>query len=85
MLDIDEVVVPLKNDSWSAILDNIFDRNLKMAEATSISIRNVFKFPSDTDSSNPVVPSYMYMLRNRRKSETLSKPGEYGKAFIKYF
>ncbi|VDK70649.1 unnamed protein product [Litomosoides sigmodontis] len=82
MLDIDEIVVPLENNSWSAILDNILGRNLEMAETTSISIRNVFKFPSDIGSSNPVVPSYMYMLRNRRRSETLSKPGEYGKAFI---
>ncbi|CAG9534530.1 unnamed protein product [Cercopithifilaria johnstoni] len=86
MLDIDEVVIPLKHDNWSAMLDDIIttfhNKNLKMTEVTSISIRNVFKFPSDTNSWNLVVPSYMYMLRNRRKSETLSKPGEYGKAFI---
>ncbi|KAL4002974.1 Glycosyltransferase 92 family protein [Acanthocheilonema viteae] len=86
MLDIDEVVVPLKHDNWSALLNNIittfYDKNSKMTEVTSISIRNVFKFPSDINLRNPIVPSYMYMLRNRRKSETLSKPGEYGKAFM---
>uniref|UniRef100_A0A0R3RVI8 Glycosyltransferase family 92 protein n=1 Tax=Elaeophora elaphi TaxID=1147741 RepID=A0A0R3RVI8_9BILA len=86
MLDIDEVVVPLKHDNWDAMLNNItttfYEKNLKTMEVTSISIRNVFKFPSSTSKWNSVVPSYMYMLRNRRKSEILSKPGEYGKAFI---
>uniref|UniRef100_A0A1I7VZC9 Glycosyltransferase family 92 protein n=1 Tax=Loa loa TaxID=7209 RepID=A0A1I7VZC9_LOALO len=86
ILDIDEVIVPLKHDNWSAMLDNIIttfhDKNLKKIEVTSISIRNVFKFPSNISLLNSFVPPYMYMLRNRRKSETLSKPGEYGKVFI---
>uniref|UniRef100_A0A915PZD7 Glycosyltransferase family 92 protein n=1 Tax=Setaria digitata TaxID=48799 RepID=A0A915PZD7_9BILA len=84
ILDIDEVIVPLKHDNWSAMLNDIITtlhQNQKN-EITSISIRNVFKFPSSTNSSNPLVPSYMYMLQNRQKSKTLSKPGEYGKAFI---
>lgn len=89
MLDIDEVVIPLKHDNWSALLNNIITafhgKNSKMTDVTSISVRNVFKFPSDNSSWNPDVPSYMYMLRNRCKSETISNPGEYGKAFIKYF
>ncbi|KAM3724671.1 Beta-1,4-galactosyltransferase galt-1 [Dirofilaria immitis] len=86
ILDIDEVIIPLKHENWSAMLDNIittlYDKNSKTAEVTSISVRNVFKFPSNINSSNLAAPSYMYMLRNRRKSGTLSKPGEYGKAFI---
>lgn len=86
MLDIDEIVVPLKHDSWNSMLDNITatfqEKNMKTGEVTSISIRNVFKFPSDTKLLNSFVPSYMYTLRNRRKSKKLSKQGEYGKAFI---
>uniref|UniRef100_A0A8R1Y3C7 Glycosyltransferase family 92 protein n=1 Tax=Onchocerca volvulus TaxID=6282 RepID=A0A8R1Y3C7_ONCVO len=86
ILDIDEVIVPLKHDNWTAMLDNVItalhEKNPKIPEITSISIRNVFKFPSSINLLNPLVPAYMYMLQNRRKSETLSKPGEYGKAFI---
>ncbi|VDO25410.1 unnamed protein product [Brugia timori] len=86
ILDIDEVVIPLKYDNWTTMLDHIitafYDKNSKRTEITSISIRNVFKFPSNTSWLNPLIPSYMYMLRNRRKSEMVNKPGEYGKAFI---
>ncbi|VDM15198.1 unnamed protein product [Wuchereria bancrofti] len=89
MLDIDEVIIPLKYDNWTTMLDDIidkfYDKNSKRTEITSISIRNVFKFPSNASWLNSLIPSYMYMLRNRRKSETVNKPGEYGKAFIKYF
>ncbi|EJW74673.1 hypothetical protein WUBG_14422, partial [Wuchereria bancrofti] len=86
MLDIDEVIIPLKYDNWTTMLDDIidkfYDKNSKRTEITSISIRNVFKFPSNASWLNSLIPSYMYMLRNRRKSETVNKPGEYGKAFI---
>ncbi|VDN27244.1 unnamed protein product [Gongylonema pulchrum] len=84
ILDVDEVIVPLKHDNWSAMLEEVIataksSTDSKLAEITSVSIRNVFKFPSN-NSINHSVPDYVYMLRNRRKSETISEPGEYGKA-----
>lgn len=90
ILDIDEVIVPLKHDNWTKMLDHVIasshlksSSNSKVAEITSVSVRNVFKFPSN-NSKNPDIPYYPYMLRNGRKSETISGPGEYGKAFIRY-
>ncbi|VDN01093.1 unnamed protein product [Thelazia callipaeda] len=86
IIDIDEVVIPLKHNNWTGML-NYLTASFKKStgtidEITSISTRNVFKFPSNIDLSSTHIPPYLYMLRNRRRSETVSKPDEYGKAFI---
>lgn len=80
IVDIDEVVVPLKRDTWIEMLHDVIGDSLKY-EVTSISIRNAFKFP--TSHTDNTVPAYMYMLRNRRMSQEISKAGDYGKSFTR--
>uniref|UniRef100_A0A915BJR2 Glycosyltransferase family 92 protein n=2 Tax=Parascaris TaxID=6254 RepID=A0A915BJR2_PARUN len=78
IVDIDEVVVPLRRDTWIEMLHDVIGDSLQH-EVTSISIRNAFKFP--TAHTDNAVPAFMYMLRNRRMSERISKAGDYGKSF----
>lgn len=79
-MDIDEVIVPLKHMDWESFIREV-ERNNTKHDITSISIRNVFKFP--LKQSNTSYPEYMYLLRNQRRSETISKPGDYGKSFVR--
>ncbi|KHN74016.1 hypothetical protein Tcan_18637 [Toxocara canis] len=78
IVDTDEVVVPLKRNTWMEMLHDVIDGSLKH-EVTSISILNAFKFPASR--LDETVPEYMHMLRNRRRSEEISKAGDYGKSF----
>ncbi|VDD87493.1 unnamed protein product [Enterobius vermicularis] len=78
IVDTDELVVPLQSNNWSELLRVTIGNETKHP-VTSISVRNVFKFVTNSSDSN--VPEYMFMLRNRRMSKLLSKPNEYGKSF----
>jgi hypothetical protein len=50
---------------------------------TSISIRNVFKFPTKNEAVNSNASLSLFMLQNRRRSTTTSKAGDYGKSFTR--
>uniref|UniRef100_A0A0N5AL01 Glycosyltransferase family 92 protein n=1 Tax=Syphacia muris TaxID=451379 RepID=A0A0N5AL01_9BILA len=78
IVDIDELVVPLRSKNWSEMLEEIVTEQMKL-RVTSLSVSNVFKFPSKVAVSD--IPEYMHMLRNRRVSKIINKKGEYGKSF----
>lgn len=72
-MDIDEIVVPLKHDNWSHLISNFtstFRRN-----ATSLSARNVFKFPSSKDTRG--------LFGRKRRAIKIQENGVSGKSFIR--
>lgn len=78
IIDIDEVVVPLKTLLWSTMLTNFFNEiKLKTTEYefSSISVQNVFKFFDKKRRYS------IFDVLNR--STIIQKPGFYGKSFMK--
>jgi hypothetical protein len=72
LVDTDEVIVPLKHPDWSQMISEFtvnFRRN-----ATSLSVRNVFKFPSDGDGPG--------LIGRRLRSQKIQENGVSGKSFI---
>ncbi|KAK0415887.1 hypothetical protein QR680_012174 [Steinernema hermaphroditum] len=77
IIDTDEVVIPLKHSSWAEMIESELSEKLR-DKATSISVTNVFKFPSSNNTASP-----FYMLENRRRSSTMQDKKDYGKSFVK--
>ncbi|KAI6218856.1 Glycosyltransferase family 92 protein [Aphelenchoides fujianensis] len=72
LVDTDEVVVPLRHSNWSAMVDEFtagFRRN-----ATSLSVRNVFKFPADGEPAG--------LVGRRFRAADVQDAGVSGKSFI---
>ncbi|CAI4230487.1 unnamed protein product [Auanema sp. JU1783] len=78
IIDTDEIVVPLKHGNYKNMLDYLERRNETIL-LSSLSVRNIFKFPTNqTDSRYEP-----YILRNNMRSRKPSAPGEYGKSFTR--
>ncbi|GMR41821.1 hypothetical protein PMAYCL1PPCAC_12016 [Pristionchus mayeri] len=77
IVDIDEIVVPLQFDKWSQLLREA-ESSASGRVISSISMRNVFKFPrNERGDKSEILPLYS----NRIRSERTSKRGDYGKSF----
>ncbi|UMM23065.1 hypothetical protein L5515_003962 [Caenorhabditis briggsae] len=76
ILDIDEVIVPVEFDNYGDLLQD-FESKTSGFRLSSISTRNVFKFPSNFT----LFPHYHYMISNKKRSRKTSLKGEYGKSF----
>ncbi|KAF1761959.1 hypothetical protein GCK72_010218 [Caenorhabditis remanei] len=76
ILDIDEIIVPIEHDNYGDLLRN-FELKTSGIRLSSISSRNVFKFPSNFT----LFPHYNYMISNKKRSKKTSPKGEYGKSF----
>uniref|UniRef100_A0A1I7U522 Glycosyltransferase family 92 protein n=1 Tax=Caenorhabditis tropicalis TaxID=1561998 RepID=A0A1I7U522_9PELO len=76
IIDIDEVIVPIEHDNYGDLLRN-FESKTSGFRLSSISSRNVFKFPSNFT----LFPHYHYMISNKKRSKKTSPKGEYGKSF----
>ncbi|GMT18969.1 hypothetical protein PFISCL1PPCAC_10266, partial [Pristionchus fissidentatus] len=77
IVDIDEIIVPLEHDNWVDLLNDA-ESSAKDRVISSISMRNVFKFPrNETRENSEILPLYS----NRIRSEKTSKRGDYGKSF----
>ncbi|GMS88727.1 hypothetical protein PENTCL1PPCAC_10902, partial [Pristionchus entomophagus] len=77
IVDIDEIVVPQQHDNWIDLL-NEAELSANGRVISSISMRNVFKFPrNETGVNSKILPLYS----NRIRSERTSKRGDYGKSF----
>lgn len=73
LLDTDELVVPLKHQNWSRLISD-FTANFRH-NATSLSARNVFKFPSGRDGVG--------LMGRRHRSSIIQENGVGGKSFIR--
>lgn len=76
IIDIDEVIVPIEHDNYGDLLRD-FESKRTGFRLSSISSRNVFKFPSNFT----LFPHYHYMISNKKRSKKTSTKGEYGKSF----
>ncbi|KAI6204662.1 hypothetical protein M3Y94_00702100 [Aphelenchoides besseyi] len=72
LVDTDELVIPLRHANWSQMIDE-FTINFRQ-NATSLSVRNVFKFPSDDDE--------LGLLGRKYRAVKIQEPGVSGKSFI---
>ncbi|CAD5230527.1 unnamed protein product [Bursaphelenchus okinawaensis] len=72
IVDTDEVVVPLEHESWNEMIKHFisgFRQN-----ATSLSVRNVFKFPNEDDDEG--------LMGRRTRASIIQEKGISGKSFI---
>ncbi|KAI6192409.1 Glycosyltransferase family 92 protein [Aphelenchoides bicaudatus] len=72
LIDTDEVIVPLKHKNWSDLIAE-FTTNFRK-NATSLSARNVFKFPDKNDGIG--------LLGRHRRASKIQENGVSGKSFI---
>uniref|UniRef100_A0A183CC12 Glycosyltransferase family 92 protein n=1 Tax=Globodera pallida TaxID=36090 RepID=A0A183CC12_GLOPA len=83
--DIDEVVVPLRHQRWQQLLHELLARGKWRAEPSSISVRNVFKFWHNKNSSgqnaNNNNDNIDSLFGLRWRSDTAQESGRYGKSF----
>jgi len=90
IIDIDELIVPLRHRSYDELLDYIRE---SMPEAntantwSAFSIRNAFFFDNLTSTNHPLVEQLatdaeVHMLRHPVRATKISERGEYGKSFM---
>ncbi|WKY01462.1 hypothetical protein Q1695_015452 [Nippostrongylus brasiliensis] len=77
ILDIDELVIPLKHTTYTELIDTI-EHDTPSHRISSLSFSNVFKFPNK--SPEPSSPPQLYVLRNALRSRKISDPRSYGKS-----
>uniref|UniRef100_A0A914I4P8 Glycosyltransferase family 92 protein n=1 Tax=Globodera rostochiensis TaxID=31243 RepID=A0A914I4P8_GLORO len=84
--DIDEVVVPLRHQRWQQLLHELLARGKWRAEPSSISVRNVFKFWHNKNSSgqnaNNNTENIASLFSLCWRSDTAQESGRYGKSFV---
>jgi hypothetical protein len=91
LLDIDEVIMPLKHSTWGELMDEVQQVSLAEKNYTraSYNVRNVY-FLDDLGVGDdqlkhtghePGVPKYMHMLQHVYRSRNYTKPGQYVKCF----
>ncbi|CAG5104374.1 Protein of unknown function [Cotesia congregata] len=85
LLDIDEVIMPIKDFTWSQLMRRVLPKALRIRNETraSYNVRNVY-FLDDLLHSHGFfdhVPKYMHMLQHVYRSSNFTKPNEYIKCF----
>lgn len=91
LLDIDEIIMPLKHNNWSEMMDEVLRVSLleKNYTRASYNFRNVY-FLDDQGGDDVVtghtghedgIPSYLHMLQHVYRSQNYTKPGQYVKCF----
>ena len=90
LLDIDEIIMPLKHSNWADMMDEVLRVSLQEKNYTraSYNFRNVY-FLDDQGSDEPAkhtghepgIPSYLHMLQHVYRSQNYTKPGQYVKCF----
>lgn len=85
LLDIDEVIMPMKEMSWRALMDTALPKALALKNETraSYNVRNVY-FLDDLLHDHgwfKDIPRYMHMLQHVYRSKNFTKPNQYVKCF----
>jgi len=85
LLDIDEVIMPVKEMSWRALMDVALPKALAIKNETraSYNVRNVY-FLDDLLHDHgwfKDMPRYMHMLQHVYRSKNFTKPNQYVKCF----
>ena len=87
LLDIDEVIMPIQNASWSDLMEEVVKASLKVKNETraSYNFRNVYFMDEMTHQHEPSgfhdIPPYLHMLQHVYRSANYTKPGQYVKCF----
>ena len=83
LLDIDEVIVPLEHDSWSAMMAEVVE--VSGGEVASWSFRNVYFLDNMTElreaEGGQELPQHFHMMRHIYRTETYNAPGANIKCF----
>jgi len=87
LLDIDEVIMPLKHTNWADMMEDAIKASLKVKNESraSYNFRNVY-FMDDMLETNEHghfkdIPPYLHMLQHVYRSVNYTKPGQYVKCF----
>lgn len=85
LLDIDEVIMPVQDNTWSELMRRVLPKALSIRNETraSYNVRNVY-FLDDllhSHGSFDHVPRYMHMLQHVYRSKNFTKPNQYVKCF----
>jgi len=87
LLDIDEVIVPIKHINWSNMMEEVVNVSLKVKNATRASwnFRNVYFMDEMLEINKPDhfqdIPDYLHMMQHVYRSQNYTKPGQYVKCF----
>lgn len=85
LLDIDEVIMPVKTNSWQELMKVVLPKALAIKNETraSYNVRNVY-FLDDLIHDHgwfKDIPKYMHMLQHVYRSKNFTKPNQYVKCF----
>lgn len=85
LLDIDEVIMPVKSNDWKDLMNVVLDKALKLKQEprASYNVRNVYFLDDLLHSHGWVkgIPKYMHMLQHVYRSKNYTKPNQYVKCF----
>eukprot|EP00092_Neocalanus_flemingeri_P026841 GFUD01029096.1.p1 GENE.GFUD01029096.1~~GFUD01029096.1.p1 ORF type:complete len:574 (-),score=135.79 GFUD01029096.1:85-1806(-) len=87
LLDIDEVIMPIKHNNWADMMEEVVTSSLKVKNETRASwnFRNVYFMDEMLDLHEPEhfkdIPPYLHMMQHVYRSANYTKPGQYVKCF----
>ena len=84
VLDIDEVIIPMKESSWAEMMKEIIETSLKVRNETRASwhFRNVYFMDEMLESYNENFPSHLHIMQHVYRSANYTKSGLYVKSFF---
>jgi len=87
LLDIDEVITPIKHNNWADMMEEVVQTSLKVKNETRASwnFRNVYFMDEMLDAHEhnhfKDIPDYLHMMQHVYRSANYTKPGQYVKCF----
>ena len=86
LLDIDEVIVPIKHNSWAEMMEEVLKASQNGEVRASWNFRNVYFMDEMTDLHEQHqhfadIPSFLHMLQHVYRSGNYTKKGQYVKSF----
>jgi len=87
LLDIDEVITPIKHSNWADMMEEVVQTSLKVKNETRASwnFRNVYFMDEMLDAHEhnhfKDIPDYLHMMQHVYRSANYTKPGQYVKCF----
>ena len=87
LLDIDEVITPIKHSNWADMMEEVIQTSLKVKNETRASwnFRNVYFMDEMLDAHEhnhfKDIPEYLHMMQHVYRSANYTKPRQYVKCF----